>query len=204
MFLVFIKKYKTEIIIFFSVFIVYSFFTILKIANNLTIEGLSADYYLQIAENLSKSFLFSLDGISPTALRMPGYPLFLAVIFSIFKNWWAALFIQHIIACASAVILYLISKEWLNRFWAIAVSLIWAFEPYAIDISSQFFTEPIYILFILIATFIFIKYRYRNQKYFIPLMALMLAILTHIRPTSLFLPMIFAIAIIYSNNKIKI
>ncbi|MCR4283778.1 MAG: glycosyltransferase family 39 protein [Parcubacteria group bacterium] len=198
-----LKTRKTELLIFLSVFIVYSFFTLLKIANNLPLEGLTTDYYFQIAENLSKSFSFSLDGINPTALRMPGYPLFLAVIFSIFKNWWAVLFIQHAIAGISAVLLYLISRKWLNQSWSIAVSLIWAFELYAIDISSQFFTEPIYILFLLIIVCIFIKYtgEIKNTKYFILIAALLLATLTYIRPTSLLLPMIFAPTIIYANSK---
>lgn len=200
-----LKKYKTEIVIFFLVFIVYSFFTILKIANNLPIEGLSADYYLQIAQNIVESFSFSLDGINPTALRMPGYPLFLAIGFFIFKNWWSVLFLQHAIAGLSAVMLYLISKRWLNRFWAIMASLIWAFEPYAIDISSQFFTEPIYILLLLITVFIFIQYKDKiiNPKYFLFIIASLSATLTYIRPTSLFLPVVFAITIIYADRKVE-
>jgi len=199
-----LKIRKTELLIFFSVFIVYSFFTVLKIANGIPIEGLSADYYIQIAENLSKSFFFSLDGINPTALRMPGYPLFLAIIFTIFKNWWAVLFIQHAIAGISAVLLYIISKKWLNKSWAITASLIWAFEPYALDISSQFFTEPIYVLMLLIMTLLFIrlKDKIKNPKYFIYIITILLAILTYIRPTSLFMPIIFIGIIIY-DNKLK-
>lgn len=197
------KIRKTELLIFFSVFIVYSFFTILKIAGNLPLEGLSADYYIEIAENLSKSFSFSLDGINPTALRMPGYPFFLAVIFSIFKNWWAVLFIQHTIAGLSAVLLYLISKKWLSKSWAIAVSLMWAFEPYSIDISSQFFTENLYTFFLLFLIYIFINYKDKiNLKLFILLVSFLLAILTYIRPSTIFLPLVFMIAMIWRDKNI--
>ena len=193
-----LKKYKVEIIIFFIVFTVYSFFTLLKITNGLPPENLAADQYFQIAENIVNSRFFSLDGLSPTALRMPGYPLFLAVFFKLFQNWWVILFLQHLISAMSAVLLYIIAKRWARPAWAATVSFIWAFEPYSIDISSQFLTETIYTFILLAFIFIFLKYGDNLfEKKIIVMLSFMSAMLIYIKPISLFLPIVFAVALLY-------
>lgn len=203
-----LTKYKLELIIFLAVFIVYGFFTSLKITH-LSFENIitaaATDYYFQIANNLINHFSFSLDGSSPTALRMPGYPFFLAVAFKILRNWWAVLFLQNAIAGLSAVILYSIAKKWLSPLQALLAAGIWAFEPYSIDIPSQFLNETLYTFFLLLVIFLFIQYKNKiHQKKFILIIALSLAALTYIKPISLFLPIIFLVAINYPLNKTKI
>lgn len=189
-----LTKYKTEILIFLIVFIVYSFFTFLKIANHLPVASLAADQYFQIANNLANHSIFSLDGLSPTALRMPGYPFFLSILFKIFHNWWAILLIQNIISGLSAILLYQLAKIWLTPKLSLITTFIWALEPYSIDISSQFLTETLYIFFILIITFIFIFYKEKiNNYFFLSIIATISAILIYIRPSSIFLPICFLI-----------
>lgn len=197
----FLQQHKTEIFIFSIIFIVYSFFTILKIANNLPAQNLASDQYFQIAANLVEKHSFSLDGANPTALRMPGYPFFLAFALKILRNWWLIIFLQNIISGLTAVFLYLIAKKWLPSLYAAGASIIWALEPYAIDISQQFLTETIYTFFVIISVFIFIKCRAEtNKKIFFPAIILLLSILTYIKPLSLFLPFIFIAALIYHQR----
>jgi len=197
----FLQKHKTEIFIFLVIFIVYSFFTILKIANDLPVQNLGSDQYFQIAANLAEKHSFSLDNAGPTALRMPGYPFFLALALKIFHNWWLIIFLQNIISGLTGVFLYLIAKKWLPFAFAIATSFVWAFEPYAIDISQQFLTETIYTFFVVMSVFIFIKFRAEtNKKIFFPVIILLLSILTYIKPISLFLPLIFITALIYHQR----
>jgi len=194
-------KYKIEIIIFLTVFIVYSFFTFLKILNHLPVQNLAADQYFQIANNLINSSIFSLDGLSPTALRMPGYPFFLTILFRIFHNWWAILLVQNMISALTALFIYLISKKWLSFGYAITASFIWALEPYAIDSSQQFLTETLYTFILVSSVLFFLKYKdFIGKKIFITsILGLMLAILTYIKPVSLFLPIIYALSLIKNN-----
>lgn len=205
----FFKKNKIEIIIFSIVFLIYGFFTVLKITHssfdNIVRAG-ATDYYFEIASNLAKYSSFALDDLKPTALRMPGYPLFLAFIFKISRDWWFVLFVQNMIAALGATLLYSISKKWLSQSWAIAAGLIWAFEPYSIDVSSQFLTETLYIFFLLLIVYIFIQYKDKSKPIiFTVIIASMLAILAYIKPISLLLPVVFALAINYPlPNKIKI
>lgn len=198
---VFFRKNKTEIIIFLGVFLVYSFFTALKITHGsfgAIIRAGATDYYFDIANNLAKHNIFGLDDLKPTALRMPIYPVFLALIFKIFGTWWAVFFVQNAIAGLSAVFLYLIARKWLTQTWAIAVSLVWVFTPYSMDVASQFLTETLYEFFLILAVYFFIEYKDKiRPMIFAASLAFLLAILIYIKPISLLLPIVFALAINY-------
>lgn len=204
----FFKKNKIEIIIFLTVFFTYGVFTFWEASHlpfKSVISAASTDHYLEIANNLANRYSFALDDLRPTALRMPGYPFFLAIAFKILRDWWAVLFLQNAIAGLSAILLYSISKKWLPQIWAIITTLLWTFEPYSIDIPSHFLTETLYTFFLLLTVFLFIRYKdIIGQKKFILIIAVMLAILIYIRPTSILLPIIFAIAINYPFKNIKI
>jgi len=133
---------------------------------------------------------------------MPGYPLFLAISFTIFKSWWVILFIQHIMSGLSAVLLYLIAKKWFSSKLAVIIALIWAFEPYAIDISSQFLTETLYTFLLLFLVFVFLRCKEHFDKTsFILFTSSTLALLIYIKPVSFLLPVVFAITLIYQQKK---
>lgn len=107
-----------------------------------------ADYYDGIALNLKQGAGFSWQG-KPTAVVAPGYPFFLAFIYTIFgHNYTIVRIIQFLILGLISLIIYFIAKEQLKLAFpaSLSSSLIIVFWPYLVLYATLLLTEILLIL----------------------------------------------------------
>ncbi|MEO6654525.1 MAG: glycosyltransferase family 39 protein [Pyrinomonadaceae bacterium] len=115
--------------------------------------------YAQIAHNLLEQSVFSAEShapFTPTIIRLPGYPLFLAVIYSEFGvgNNTAVRFIQAVVYVATAVLGALLTWSWLGgtrhrrRKATCWTFLLAAFCPFTAIYSATILTETLTMFFL--------------------------------------------------------
>ncbi|MCX6842257.1 MAG: hypothetical protein NTX53_08255 [candidate division WOR-3 bacterium] len=83
------------------------------------------DYYA-IAQNLVHGHGYSLDGVTPTAFRPPGYPLFLAVFIALGANVVVLRILNFVMLAASMLLLYRLVRRRSNWIGAVAAPVMCA------------------------------------------------------------------------------
>lgn len=129
------------------------------------------------------------DPTDPQTYRTPGYPAFLAAIYSIFgEQWSAAVMVQIIISLLTIYISYLIVRKlWGDRV-ALLTALIIALETATLTYTLKIMTETLFTFFVIFLIFAGIK-AIENRRQFIwsLLCGISLAAATSVRPISYFL-----------------
>ena len=168
--------------------------------------------YKALALNMLKHRRFSWNS-EPVVLRTPGYPLFIAAIYSLFPKEetdpteadsdsrlprdWAVMLVQVFLSTASIYLIYLIGKNSWNEkdkskdpgygYWAgIIPAFLFSLNPTSILFSSLFMAETLFVFFILTGSWLFLKNRSPWTGFIFGASAL-------IRPIALyiFIPLIF-------------
>lgn len=165
-------------------------------------------HHIKLAENLIKYKNFSLDGLysaeepkqplAPTNFLMPGYALWLALVYLIFKSFMPAIFVGALIFAISVPLTYFLAKEIVGNnkiaFWS---ALIFMIEPLSVYHSGLLFTEQIFVPIFLSAVYFFIRYFKTGDKNFIFGSFVMFSLSALIRSTIFyFLPILILIVII--------
>jgi hypothetical protein len=96
--------------------------------------------YYKLAYNLVHFHIYSLDGVSPTAYRTPGYPFFLAILFGISSNIAFLHFANFSLWLGSAYLTYRISQMLYGNL-AGAISLVWILL-YPLSLYTSIFLYP--------------------------------------------------------------
>ncbi len=135
--------------------------------------------YKSLALNLLRHHRFSWNS-EPVTFRTPGYPLFIATIYSLFPREktkasnskpprdWAVMLIQVFLSTASIYLIYLIGKEVWNKkkedkdhrygYWAgIIPAFLFSLNPTSILFSSLFMAETLFVFCILMGSWLFLK-----------------------------------------------
>lgn len=87
-----------------------------------------APSYLAIARSIAEGTGYSKNGVDPTAIRMPLYPLFLAGIFSIHgAGIWTVKFVQIILDSLTCLMVYFLAKKLIDLPHAVISGFITAF-----------------------------------------------------------------------------
>ncbi len=112
--------------------------------------------YGDIAKNWLLHGVYGLSGagdISPTYIRLPGYPAFLAAIFAIFgmEHYHAAMFVQMFVDVATCTIIADIARRAISNRAAQAAFLLAALCPFLADYVSAPLTETLELFFTAIA-----------------------------------------------------
>ncbi|PIP86874.1 hypothetical protein COW81_03360 [Candidatus Campbellbacteria bacterium CG22_combo_CG10-13_8_21_14_all_36_13] len=168
----FIKTHKLEIIIFAVALVVRIFLFYINLdANNgdfdKTIYG--SDWYYEVSQNLYHGNGFSIDGLSPSPIHVPLYPLFLALSLFLFNGYIFAVVMQIIIGAFIPILALRLSKkiidsDKISKF----VGFFIAIEPNFVFFSFIFFTETLFIFLFLLACLVFMEYiENLNIKYLI-------------------------------------
>jgi len=146
--------------------------------------------YNELAKSIINDFSFEFKG-QKNSFRTPGYPVFLAIIYSIFGvKPYIVLIFQIIINIFSILILYEIAKKIFNRKIALISSFLFSIDPHTILYTCELFTETFFTFIILLAFMYFVKaIDTKKVKCFI-LAALFFGLSTLIRPISQFIPII--------------
>lgn len=122
-----------------------------------------AGAYVRLAENLMNGNGFTDNG-SITAYRLPGYPVFLAAVFSISHSIPLVQIVQILIDVCSCFFLFRIGSLLFSAKSGLVAALIWAVLPSAIVHTSFMLTETLFTsLFLGSLTLLFYK---KNQAEF--------------------------------------
>ncbi len=119
------------------------------------------------------------------AFRTPGYPFFVAIVYSIFGSQpYTAIFIQIFLNLISIVLLYKIGKELFSEKAGFIAAVLFSLDLHHIIFIYYILTETIYTTVFLAALLFYIKaIKTSNLKFFI-LTGLIYGISTLIRPIS--------------------
>jgi len=104
------------------------------------------------------------DPTAPTARWLPGYPLFVAGVYTVFGESYRAVYIaQTALAAIIAVFVYLLATLLLNKRVGIVAVFLYAVDPLAVYLSGHFQTEQLFTLLILASLYCFAKMRMQTQ-----------------------------------------
>lgn len=112
------------------------------------------DHY-QLAASLAQGRGYTLEDGRPTAVRPPGYPLFLAVWYRLGVQSLPALrMVQAVVGVATVWLLYLlISTLFSNRFWALATLALGAVYPYFIYLPGAILATTWFSFLLILSVF---------------------------------------------------
>ena len=127
---------------------------ILRLIFLLRFPGVVTDSFVygDIAKNWLQHGIYGLSGpdeISPTYIRLPGYPAFLAFIFAIFgvDHYRAVLFIQIFVDLGTCFLCAAIARRLLGARQAKVAFILAALCPFVADYSAAALTETLEVLF---------------------------------------------------------
>jgi 4-amino-4-deoxy-L-arabinose transferase-like glycosyltransferase len=147
--------------------------------------------YLRLAENLSERGLFSVNGSDPETFRVPGYPLFLSLVFTLCgKQPHAVIIAQIFLNTVTAALLYLIARTMFGARAGFFAVILFACNFASIMYSQKILSETLFTCFLTGAVLCFSYMLYhpplRNTYGFA--FGLCIACATMVRPVSVFLP----------------
>lgn len=142
-------------------------------------------WYYQQAWNVSRGLGLMSNGL-PTAYWPPGWPYFLAVIFTLFgPNVYAGEVTQAILNTLTVSLVFLIAQRVAGTASAIAAALLYAILPSAVEWSSVLGTEPAYTFLWALATYIWVRVPPERLGWF-AFSGIVTGAAALVRPTALF------------------
>ncbi|MCG2705294.1 MAG: glycosyltransferase family 39 protein, partial [Candidatus Omnitrophica bacterium] len=139
------------------------------------------------------------------ALTVPGYPVFLAVVYSLFGiKPWLILLLQILMDTGIAIIVYFIAKD---VFQSKKIALISAFL-YSINFLSAYYsirllTEILFTFLFTLSILFFIKGLKKNKLSVFALAGLFAALATLVRPIAQYFPAVFLIILMLNGTTIS-
>src|ERR1044072_5283544 len=140
----------------------FRLFVALRLPNDEPDDG---RVYSQIARNVLEQHVYSIESqapYTPTLIRLPGYPLFIAAIYSIFGhgNNTAVRVAQSLLDTITCALIALVAFEWSRRHWAALIALALAAvcpftAIYVATILTEVPTNFLAVAMVLTATFAF-------------------------------------------------
>lgn len=160
------------------------------------------DGYYQIAENVMAGHGFSRasDPWAPDSVRMPLYPLIIVAIVTLFGSYKALLVIQAIIGSITALLSWLLAKEFLNAHLSALVGFAIAIEPLSAYLTGTILTETLFTAVFLCAVYFFLRYLKNTRLVILALSTLLLGLATLIRPTTQYVPLIMLAILFWSGG----
>lgn len=204
----FIRTYEIEILIFALALVVrllYLGFSIEAANGDFILAVHGADGYYVIAQNISAGHGFSAELSAPytlTSVRPPLWPYFLAVTHMLPGGYGASIFLEIIMACFLPILgmklaRYIIS----SRIAIILTGVFLAIEPYAVHLSTVFYSD-VMLMFFLFLSVLFL-FKYFSQRTFLPLAvsAVCIGLATLTKPVAEYLPILFVAIILWDARR---
>lgn len=192
LFLNLFSQYKTEIIIFVSIFVIHFLIALIgkvMLGDHVFVSYSDAYYfYLQSAKNLIHAGTLSIASETPfypDAYHTPLYPLFLAALLYIKLPLLAIIAVQDCIIALTATVVYrigiiLFTSRSIALFGALAMGL----EPMAIYWGNILVSDSLFAFFFVFALYCFLKKNY-------PVFGLLMGLATLTRPIALYFFILF-------------
>jgi len=147
--------------------------------------------YIQLSQQLHK------DGLLGLSLeRVPGYPLFLAVINDIFgDNIWNLIAAQIVLDSLSCVMIGLLARDiFLKGFWVAGIMS--AFNLNMVILSASLLSDTLFLFFFILFIFTTVRYLQRGYISYLILSIVLLSIATMVRSASYYLLPVLLLSLI--------
>jgi 4-amino-4-deoxy-L-arabinose transferase-like glycosyltransferase len=155
----------------------------------------SYDYSL-LGVNIAQHGYYTPNGGGPGLMRAPGYPLYLAAVYKFFGVKPAiALFLQIVLSGLIPIFLYMNAELLFSKRVARIAAVLSIIEPVSIIYANILLSETLFVIFLLLSTYFFIKSMKHKNTSALVMSALTAGIAAYFRPVILYLP--FAYAFIY-------
>lgn len=169
-------------------------------------QGGDSPGYMLLAKNLIEHGTLSFSGAEPydpTNLRTPIYPLFLALIYFIFRSFVPAIFFGALISAFIAPLIYLIAREIFNKRTAVIAGILAAIEPMGLFLGVSILTEGVFTSILLLSIYFFIKYLKVGQLTYLYSSGALLALASLTRPIMFYFWPLAIPFIIYKAKNFK-
>ena len=124
------------------------------------VEGGDALDYTQLARHLVTEGVLRFDGGSPTAYRMPGYPLFLAACSVLWPGPLPAQLVQILLDTVTVYFVYRMAKNLSTRAWIpLLAGAIMALHPVVVATSVSLYPETLSIFCLAMGCLVLLKVR---------------------------------------------
>lgn len=159
--------------------------------------------YWRIAENLGSAGIFSQgseNSLMPDSIRTPLYPFFIFLLRKFFFGFYGIILTQLIISSATASFCAFITEQVLNNKKAgIFAGIFLALDFPSIFFANTLMTETLFTFLLLTSFYFFISY-FKNQKKKMLIFSAIFSGLTILcRPIAIYLPVIFAVSILFAR-----
>jgi len=153
---------------------------------------------------LAESILQSKSFENFTSLRTPGYPLFVALIYSFSaSSVWLVLLFQIIISLVSLYLVYKITLLAASRKVALLAAFLFSIDTTQAVWTVELYTETLFLLFFLLSIYFLCKNIQERKNFHIVLSAIFLGVATLIRPiSSLFAVVAILIILVIQETKL--
>jgi 4-amino-4-deoxy-L-arabinose transferase-like glycosyltransferase len=141
----------------------------------------SADYDT-LARAVAHSQPYEVHGLFAT--RIPGYPLFIAALYTITPSIRLVLIIQSLLGGLTTYLVYLIARR-ISEPTALLAALLAALDPLSIGFSVALLSESLFTILLLLALWLLIKQHEPHQFRWWPLLGLTWAAAVYMRASAL-------------------
>jgi hypothetical protein len=148
-------------------------------------------FYAQLAKNLSNNDIF---GLMPE--RTPGYPLFIAVIYTfIGEGVWNVVSIQVILDSISCVVIALTARSlFIKGFWI--AGILSAINLNMVVLSASLLTDTLFLFLFILFIFSLIQYLHSDKIIWFFLLTLFVSLATLVRAASYYLIPLLIVSLI--------
>lgn len=201
----FIKKYPLIIILTlaFLIRIIYFIFIILRNPDGIYV--FDSYGYWQIAFNVREYGIFSQSydfPIEPDYFRTPVYPLFIILAEFFGPEGFSIIAFQIVIALASCYFTYKIGSEITgSRFISHIATLIIAVDVPSIVMNNLVLTETLFTFLLITSVYSFIRYLKTQRILWLLISSFLCGAAILCRPIGFFLPLLFAVCIVFFYRK---
>jgi len=190
-----VKKERVIILLLLLLALIIRIGIIIKIEEPIDKDALE---YYSIAKNVIEKHIFSIDGVSPTSRRSPGYPMFLALFITLFGSNPTYIYIVQAFVNILTIYLIYLSLKILKTKSAVCIIITALF---VIDTSFVYvnvlYAEIVTMLIITILLYISVNRTVSEKKYTQSILqGTCVGVLILLRPTFLYLPIFIIVCII--------
>ncbi len=149
--------------------------------------------YNLLGVNIAQHGYYTPNGGEPGLSRAPGYPVYLAAVYKLFGVKPAiALFLQIVLSGLIPIFLYMNTELLFSKRVARIASVLSIVEPVSIIYANMLLSETLFVVFLLLSTYFFIKSLKNKNTTALLMSAITAGIGAYFRPVILYLPLAYA------------